>query len=134
MLLAGVALERFPTRDERYNRAEEFLAELNKWFRSKTRDEIFHEAQAWRIPMGKVAAIDEVAHCEQLTAREFFARVEHPVIGAHTLPGTPIVIDSKRPRPSRPAPTLGEHNLDVLCTELGYSSDDLRALADNGVV
>ena len=134
MLLAGVGLERFPTRDDRYDRAEEFLTELNKWFRSKTRDEIFHEAQAWRVPMGKVATIDEVMTLEQLAARDFFDRVEHPVTGAHALPGTPVMINSTRPRPRRPAPILGEHNVEILCDELGYSSDDLRALGNNGVI
>src|SRR5208283_3735440 len=86
---AGVDLEGFETRELRYERAEELVARLTAWTRSKTRDEIFHEAQQWRIPMGKVSTMDEVESLDQLVDRGFFQKVEHPATGERTYPGIP---------------------------------------------
>ena len=41
--------------------------------------------------------------------------------------GTPWAVNS-------PAPTLGQHNREVYCDELGLSADELARLAAEGVV
>ena len=134
MQLAGVEIDRFATRELRYERAEEFVERLSAWTRSKTRDEIFHEAQQWRIPMGKVSTIDEMVGLEQLVDRRFFQEVDHPVAGRRVHPGIPGRF-SETPAPAQTrAPLLGEHTREILCGELGYSRDEVSALMGLSVV
>lgn len=128
MQLAGVDDERFATRDGRYAHADEFVEALSTWTRSKTRDEIFHEAQAWRIPMGAVKAIDEVEGLEQLRERKFFETVEHPMLGAMRMPGGPVRLVDDSPVEPRRAPLLGEHTEEVLRDELGVDAEMLASL------
>ena len=80
--------------------ATELVARLTAWTRSKTKDEIFHEAQQWRIPMGKVSTIDEVTGLEQLVDRRFFEEVDHPVAGRRTYPGIPALFTETGRPPS----------------------------------
>ncbi|HTY55043.1 MAG TPA: CoA transferase, partial [Candidatus Binataceae bacterium] len=131
---AGVDLEGFETREQRYERAEELVERLSAWTRSKTRDEIFHEAQQWRIPMGKVSTIDEVEALDQLVDRGFFQEVEHPVAGRQTYPGIPAWFSNGPRFTVARAPILGEHTIEILCGELGYSREDVSALTGLGVV
>lgn len=133
MALAGADAERFATREARYEQASDFVAQLQRWFSTKTKDEAFHEAQQWRIPMGKVSSIQEVLQLEQLVAREFFEEVEHPVAGRRTYPGYPARFSETSPLRSARAPLLGEHTAEVL-NELGYDREDLVALARLGVI
>ena len=132
--LAGVELDRFSTRELRYERAEELVERLSAWTRSKTRDEIFHQAQQWRIPMGKVSTIDEVAGLDQLVDRGFFQEVDHPVAGRHTYPGIPAWFTGSSRSAVARAPLLGEHTAEILRGELGYSSEDVSALMSLGLV
>ena len=37
-------------------------------------------------------------------------------------------------RPNEPAPMLGQHTVEVLSTRLGLAEDDVREMADQGVV
>jgi crotonobetainyl-CoA:carnitine CoA-transferase CaiB-like acyl-CoA transferase len=67
---------------------------------------------------------------EHLKARGFFVEVAHPETGKLTQPGAPYKL-SKTPWAIRsPAPTLGQHNDEVLAP-LGA---DLTSLREAGVV
>ena len=68
-----------------------------------------------------------------IQARGFFANVNHPVLGSFAQPGTPFMVDGRRAAPS-PAPLLGQHNKDVLCGELGLSSNEVAILAAEKVI
>jgi len=131
--LAGIELEGFATREARYERAEELVALLNQWTSARSREEIFHQAQQWRVPMGKVSTVDEVTELAQLKQRSYFDQIEHPLTGQRTYPGLPIRFGGHRPRSGR-APLLGEHTAEILCNELGYSPEEVAALMNLQVV
>jgi crotonobetainyl-CoA:carnitine CoA-transferase CaiB-like acyl-CoA transferase len=63
-----------------------------------------------------------------IQARGFFSEVNHPVLGSFAQPGAPFMVDGQRSPPS-PAPLLGQHNNEVLCGELGLTSEDVAVLA-----
>jgi crotonobetainyl-CoA:carnitine CoA-transferase CaiB-like acyl-CoA transferase len=131
--LAGINLEPFATREQRYECAEELVEQLNDWTSARSRDEIFHQAQQWRVPMGKVSTVDEVTELAQLKSRDYFDQIDHPVAGRRIYPGLPIRFGARRP-PSNRAPLLGEHTAEILCNELGYSREDVITLMDLQVV
>ncbi len=65
--------------------------------------------------------------------RGFFGPVTHPVLGSYEQGSVPFTVDGDRPEPL-PAPTLGQHNSEVYCAELGLDRRDLETLAADGVV
>ncbi len=134
LALAGIDDPRFATRADREANREELVEALARWFKTNAKDEIFHRAQAARVPMAKIATIDEVFSLEQLKARDYFATLHHPELGEFMVPGVPWIVDRQRPGVPRRAPLLGEHSRALICDELGYSESDYRALVDIGVI
>ena len=132
MTLAGVNDPAFATREERYEKSTAFVAALQRWFSARTREQIFHEAQAWRVPMGSVSAIDEVFELDQLVRRKFFEDVEHPVLGRVRLPGGPACFPEGPAYEPKRAPLLGEHTAEILAAH-GVDRDRLAALRAKGV-
>jgi glutaryl-CoA transferase len=131
--LAGITDERFATRAARNEHAGELLAALAKWFASQRRDDTFHEAQARRIPMAKVATVDELPNLEHLKQRRFFVERDHPVAGRRLYPGVPVRLDGQPVVSRRRAPLLGEHTAQVLCGELGFTVEEVATLSALGV-
>ena len=57
---------------------------------------------------------------------------DHPVAGKYKMPGNPIKMGQEEV--FHPAPTLGQHNEEVLGGLLGYSSSEIEALKDGGII
>jgi crotonobetainyl-CoA:carnitine CoA-transferase CaiB-like acyl-CoA transferase len=70
----------------------------------------------------------------QLAARGFFESLEHPVAGTHHVPAIPFKYRSVDKWYRTTAPTLGQHNADILGDLLGLDEPSLAALAENGVI
>jgi crotonobetainyl-CoA:carnitine CoA-transferase CaiB-like acyl-CoA transferase len=115
--------------------ADEIDALMDRWLASRTRLGAVADAQDLRIPMTEVLTPGEVMRDVhgQHEARGFLAAVTHPVAGELRQPGAPIRMMATPWRVAR-APLLGEHNVEILCGELGLSTRDLAALAAAGVV
>jgi crotonobetainyl-CoA:carnitine CoA-transferase CaiB-like acyl-CoA transferase len=85
--------------------------------------------------MTPVATIDEVVNSQQLTARDYFQRVEHPELDASFRYPGPFVKFGAAPIQYRyRPPTVGEHNQEIYCGELGMSNHELTKLSQNGIV
>jgi crotonobetainyl-CoA:carnitine CoA-transferase CaiB-like acyl-CoA transferase len=65
--------------------------------------------------------------------RRFFAELDHLVAGRLTQPGLPFKFVPGAEGP-RPAPTLGQHNIQVYCGRLGLSPEDLAGLRQAGAI
>ncbi len=89
-----------------------------KWL-EKTAEEWFHHAQEWRFPFSPVQTMADISDSVQLRERGYFVEFPHPAVGDLRYPGAPFRMSKTPRRQSRPAPTLGEHNLEVFA-ELGY--------------
>jgi crotonobetainyl-CoA:carnitine CoA-transferase CaiB-like acyl-CoA transferase len=68
-----------------------------------------------------------------IQARNFFSPVTHPVLGTFQQPGNSFMVDGRRTGPA-PAPTVGQHNQEIFCGDLGISARDLAALSEAGVI
>ena len=83
-------------------------------------------AQGWAIAPVNTAA--DIAHDEQLAARDYYQQVEHPGLDRSlTLIGPFAKLSGTPAPPGRRAPMLGEHNADILQGELGLSGEELVA-------
>ena len=71
----------------------------------------------------------------QARARRFFESIDHPVVGSYELLGLPFRFASQeQPWFDRPAPTLGQHNHEVLRSDLGLTDTEIAALEASGVI
>jgi crotonobetainyl-CoA:carnitine CoA-transferase CaiB-like acyl-CoA transferase len=79
--------------------------------------------------------MDEIVDDPHLADRGFFVDVEHPELErSFVYPGSAAIYNGSPWRISRRAPLIGEHNLEVLCGELGMSREELTLLAESGII
>ncbi len=110
-------------------------AELAAWCATHDRDALVEALLARGIPAAPVLPARDVTSNPQMRARGFFEAVAHPVTDTHELPGLPMRFSGLEPRWYRaPAPTLGQHNDDVLGGLLGLDGGAIAALRAAGVI
>ncbi len=117
---------------EEINRLE---APVAKFFLAHTKKELFEGAVRTNTQVYPVSTPADMLADEQLAARHFWVQVEHPELGTKiTYPGPFATSNEAPPVISRRAPLIGEHNLEIFESELGYTRAQLTALAEAGVI
>jgi len=110
-------------------------ASLIAFFADKTKVELHEQALKRRIILYPASTTKDLVNNAQLKHREFFVEVEHPEVGESvTYVGGPYRMTETPWKISRRAPLIGEHNNEIYESELGLSGDEIRRLADDGVI
>ncbi len=112
----------------------EIAPQIQGWMVRQKKEELYHRGAQKGIPMGPINTVKDVLESQQYAARGYFVEVEHPKAGKYRYPGWPYQMSATPPRVSRPAPLLGQHNQEVLCSVLGYSEQEYQRLQQLGVV
>jgi crotonobetainyl-CoA:carnitine CoA-transferase CaiB-like acyl-CoA transferase len=116
------------------HRDEPLRRQLQAVFATRTQADWVAFAGEHRLPLGPAhQRVAEVHDDPQIAARQIIVDGEHPVAGAFTYVGEPVIVDGRPYRLRRPAPGLGEHTDEVL-GELGRSAADVAALRQAGVI
>ncbi|HQA50956.1 MAG TPA: CoA transferase [Syntrophomonadaceae bacterium] len=125
---------RFRTNDDRCKNylpdLKEIVESYTKTLTGKELEKVMNEAG---IPFGFINNVAEAAEHPQLQEREMLLEVEDPVLGKIRIPGIPIKMHSTPGSVEHSAPTLGQHNEEIL-SKLGYSEETIRNLSENGVI
>jgi len=124
---------RFISPLDRIANAEAYDALLMPWFKERTREELFHTCEQWRVPCTPVTHPGELLEDPHFRERRFFVEVEHPEAGTLPYPGAPFRMSENAWQTGR-APLLGEHNEEVFCGRLGYSREELCRLRQGGMI
>jgi crotonobetainyl-CoA:carnitine CoA-transferase CaiB-like acyl-CoA transferase len=128
---------RDPAMDDRVGRraAHDLLDDgIARWTSSRHEQEAVSLLVDAGVPAAVVGADRTVHNNPSLVARGFFEEMSHPVVGTHPLPTLPFrYIDDETRRIHRAAPTLGQHNREVL-RELGYDDAEIESLARRKVI
>ncbi len=100
-----------------------------------------HDADNWLaefrragLPCGPISSIPEVFAHPQAAARQLALEVEHPSAGTVRFAGFPYKLSQTPAQVRLPPPMLGEHTEEVLVTLLGYSSEQIAELREQGVI
>jgi benzylsuccinate CoA-transferase BbsF subunit len=104
------------------------------WTREQEPDEVETRLQEVGVPAGAVARAEDLVRDEHLRLRGFLVTIDQPKIGPLTVAGMPIRLASDRLRNETPAPTIGQHNEEVLCGLLGHSREQLHEWEIAGTV
>lgn len=99
-----------------------------------TKAEIYKEGQAKHFPVSPVQTPADFINSPQTKALGFFTEVDHPVIGKQIYPGPPYKLAVPWEIVKRPAPLIGQHNLEIYCGELGFSKEEVSLMRASGVI
>lgn len=125
--------ERFASNRERMAHRDLLISIISEAMRSNTTDYWVEKFEQAGVPAGPVRKIKDMLEDPQTLARDMVIEVDHPVAGQVQALGLPIKFSHGNGVTRRGAPQYGEHTAEVL-QELGYSSDDIAALAASQAV
>ncbi|MDE0115950.1 MAG: CoA transferase [bacterium] len=121
-------------RSQRRVRHEEIDAAIGKWTAERDRDAAVEELLDAGIPAAPVIGGRESIDNPQLAARGHQQWMDHAVVGRVPYPSFPARFNGKYHSLRRPAPTLGEHNEEILREVLGLGDTEIARLAEAQVI
>ena len=86
------------------------------------------------VPAALLRNVRAVLPHPQLDARGFLHFMEHPIAGRIGYPNFPMRFSGEYPTLRGPAPTLGQHNAELLREKLGLGDDEIAALEEARVI
>jgi crotonobetainyl-CoA:carnitine CoA-transferase CaiB-like acyl-CoA transferase len=104
---------------------EEVRVAFAEALKGKTATQLFHEAEAARVPFGLIPSMKEIFELEPHLERKYFITLDHPEAGAVDVPGIPFKSTVTTPKPYRP-PLLGEHNEEVFAELDAEETEDSK--------
>jgi crotonobetainyl-CoA:carnitine CoA-transferase CaiB-like acyl-CoA transferase len=113
---------------------DELVETLHGALRERTTAEWMEIFEAEGVNAGPINTYAEVVANEQVRALGIFRKLVSAEHGEQTVVDMPVTFDGvvEHPPPGD-SPRLGEHNDSVLAS-LGYSAEELAALAERGVL
>ncbi|MBU3701437.1 MAG: CoA transferase [Acidimicrobiia bacterium] len=130
-LAADRALDSLAGRRAAHDRLDELL---RVWASDRSLDDALEQLVAAGVPAARLADPRVVHAHPHFIARGFFEETPHPVVGSLPLPGMPFRMTGRGRWIDAPAPTMGQHNAEVLGGMLGLSDDEMARLTEAGVI
>lgn len=112
----------------------EAAAALASWAANRNAEEAASCLQEVGVPAAPVRPAHALLDDPQLRAAGFWRRLERRFIGSHVVPLAPYRFDDAPPPLRCAAPTLGEHNEEVLTSKASLGAADLERLERLGVI
>ena len=108
--------------------------ELSTWARERNLSETVEMLLAHGIPAAPVFDGRESYRHPQLASRGFLEPFDHPSVGHHVVATVPFRYATRESWIRSPAPTLGQHNRDILSELLGLDHAEIDALEEAEVI
>ena len=116
-------------------RNHEFLEPIiNEFLVTLSRDEAVEKFNAHGVPVAPVYTAEDVFADPHIEARGLLMPIDDPDVGAYRFARTAPMLEENAELPRNPAPALGQHTRDILEGLLDYSSSEVDALRDGGIV
>ncbi|MCY3558052.1 MAG: CoA transferase [Chloroflexi bacterium] len=108
---AGISIagNNLPSDDE----VAELESEIEAFFAARGAQSLYESGQHHGVMICPVNTMQDIVDSPQLAARGFFDEIDDPELGRLTVPGAPLKM-SATPWQTRPAPTLGQHQDEIL--------------------
>ncbi|TDJ63315.1 MAG: CoA transferase [Proteobacteria bacterium] len=129
-----VAADQYATIGQREAGRDEINQIVAAWIGSLSRDEVIQRCLDGEVPIGPLNDIADIFSDPQFAARENLLKVEDPRAGEVVIPNVVPRLSETPGRFRSLGPDLGEHNREIYTDELGFSAEELRRLADDGVI
>jgi CoA:oxalate CoA-transferase len=120
--------------NERIKYKKEIDALIGEWTKSKTVAEILEALKKADVPCSAVPDFEQVCNDPQIHNREMIIEVDQLLSGKIKVPGSVFKFSKTPGNIKFPTSFLGEHNLEVYGSMLGYAESELDKLANEGVI
>jgi len=119
----------------RGERQEELIEIIEQWMTGfNDNDEVLDHLEQYRVPASPVMDPAEAIDHPYFRERGMVREITDPVMGDLVVPGFPLRFSAQPERLDLVAPTLGQHNAEVLGDILGYDAERIDALTADGVL
>ena len=125
---------KWANRADRHAHHDEIDAAISRWTADRERDAAVSELLDAGVPAAPVISGRESIDNPQLAARGHQQWMDHIVVGPVPYPSFPARFNGQYHRLGRPAPTLGEHNEEILRDVLGLTDAEIAHLAETQVI
>ncbi|MEL7566595.1 MAG: CoA transferase [Dehalobacterium sp.] len=125
---------RFETDAKRSEHDQELKEIIETWLSQYTVGQAVEIMLTHAIPSSPVLTIPQVCADPHINAREMLVEIDHPIAGRVKIPGTPMKLAETPAHVTGTAPTLGQHNEEILTELLGCNKDTVRQLQEEGVI
>ncbi len=122
------------TIDGRRHQQDRLDAVIGAHVASRDAQELVRRLRAAGVPAALAADHRRASFHEQMISRGFFETIDHPVVGAHPTPTMPFRYAGVAHWLRCPAPTIGQHNHEILGDLLGHPDEELAALESAGII
>ena len=120
--------------ESRYHHRDVIEPVVSQWVGQQTVNEAMEILEKNRVPCGRVNGVDDLIGDPQIAEREMLVDQVYNGTGTITAPGISIKLSETPGGIETPAPKLGEHNNEIYCDLLGYSSEAFDKLKRDGVI
>ncbi len=122
-----VTNERFATNPRRVENRDELIPQLDNLFSTKRVDEWLKICEEAGVPAGPINTVDQVFSDAQVLGREMIIEGKLADGEPIRMLASPLKVPTNPVKLRYPPPALGEHTIEVLKKDLGYSK---KAIAD----
>ena len=129
-----LGLHHFGDAADRLARRDELDRAVGAWTQSRAARAIMWQLQAIGVPAAATYNMLDVLNDPQLEARQFWQMLDREYVGRQPHPVAPYRTGEAPCAIQTPAPTLGQHNKQVLTELLGLTDEDLARLTEAGVM
>jgi len=126
--------DKFRIFSDRKNNEEELNGLIEEWTKWRHADLLMKELVENGVRAGVVNDARAAIEDEHLRSRDFWAYLDHPVVGITLYNKAPIRFSKTPLEMNTAAPLLGQHTDEVLTTMLGYSEDEVNGLRSEKVL
>src|SRR5690606_4131632 len=98
------------------------------WLLQTSKQEAVAKTQALGVLGGAIFTTEDLVNDPHYRGRGVWETIDHPVTGPIEYPGRQLILSDTPKQPSRHAPLLGQHNVEVFVDRLGYAREDLPRL------
>ncbi|HJN93517.1 MAG TPA: CoA transferase, partial [Dehalococcoidia bacterium] len=120
--------------EERRSGHDEIDEAITRWTRGQTPRGVMTRLQERGVIATQVSDARDLVEDPHLAARDFWAAIDQPDVGPRSYPGNAIRLSRNPVMYRRPAPTLGQHNDEILGGELGVPAEELARLREIGAI
>ncbi len=126
---------RFANNAKRVENMAEVIKVIEEWLASTpSDDEAMRVLEEARVPAAPVLSIEQAVNHPHLRHRRTVRRITDRAFGEFDIPGMPLKFSEFPEELPLEAPFLGEHNEEVLCKYLSYTSEQVRLLEGEGIL
>lgn len=119
---------RFSAAEGRRQHKAELTEEISRFTSARTMAECEDILNTHGVPNSRINTMMMICADPQIRARNMVVEVEHPVAGKYKMAGSPLKFSNYPDTTYAPAPTLGQHTVQVLQEYIGMPAEEISAL------